>query len=118
MAADGATPCTSCGACCAGLRVSFYWGEADDAPAGWVPVALTTQVTPQRRAMAGTDRVPPRCVALAGEIGVQVSCRIYAQRPSPCREFNWHGEGGAANARCNQQRARHGLPALPDVVAA
>ena len=33
--------CQPCGACCAHFRVSFYWAEADDAPGGFVPAALT-----------------------------------------------------------------------------
>ena len=110
------SPCLDCGACCASFRVSFYWGEADDHPGGTVPSALTTAVTPMRVAMRGTDRTAPRCIALDGEIGRAVSCRIYALRPSPCREFNWHGEQGEPNERCNRARRQHGLPPLPDPV--
>lgn len=108
------TPCTTCGACCVGLRVSFYWGEGEDADGGWVPVAFTQPLAPHRRMMRGTDAAQPRCIALVGTPGRQVSCAIYAQRPSPCREFNWHGEEGAPNARCNERRRAVGLPPLPD----
>lgn len=112
-AADRPSPCLECGACCASFRVSFYWGEADDHPDGTVPAALTTPVAPMRLAMRGTDRAVPRCTALDGTIGRAVSCRIYALRPSPCRDFNWHGEQGEPNERCNRARQRHGLPPLP-----
>jgi Fe-S-cluster containining protein len=108
------SPCTACGACCASLRVSFYWAEGDDAPGGWVPVAFTRQLTPHLRVMRGTESQPPRCEALAGEPGTGVRCTIYAQRPTPCREFNWHGEDGQPNPRCNARRVALGLAALPD----
>ncbi|UXH76576.1 YkgJ family cysteine cluster protein [Roseateles amylovorans] len=78
--------CQSCGACCASFRVSFYWGEADDAPMGTVPVTLTQPVSPHLRCMSGTQTQPVRCVALQGVVGQQVGCGIYAQRSTTCRE--------------------------------
>lgn len=108
------SPCTTCGACCASFRVSFYWGEGEDAPGGWVPLAFTRQLTLHLRVMRGTDQRQPRCEALAGDVGRAVRCTIYTGRPTPCREFNWHGEDGQPNPRCNDRRAAIGLPALPD----
>lgn len=99
--------CQRCGACCAHFRVSFYWAEADDAPGGTVPVALTRQVTPQLRCMAGTERKPSRCVALAGEVGQQVGCAIYALRASTCREVQ------PGDAQCHRARTAHGLETPP-----
>ena len=99
-------PCTSCGACCAKFRVSFYWAESDAYPGGHVPVALTVLVTPHRLAMRGTDSGSPRCVALEGEVGRQVGCAIYGQRPTPCREFT------AGDERCNAARRVYGLTPL------
>lgn len=116
-ATTGASPCTACGACCSSFRVSFYWGEGADADGGWVPVAFTRQFTPHLRVMRGTEGRRPRCEALIGTVGQAVGCSIYAQRPSPCREFNWHGENGAPNPRCNQRRAAIGLAPLPDPAA-
>ena len=86
-------PCMSCGACCAYFRVSFYWAEADDA-GGSVPAQLTEPVTPFLRCMRGTN------------------CRIYEQRPSPCREFMMSGENDEANEACDRARAYYGLPPL------
>jgi len=106
-----ANPCMSCGACCASFVVPFYWSEADDAGGG-VPVALTEPLPPHRLCMAGTNAKSPRCLALAGEVGVSVSCTIYADRPTPCRAFQHHGEAGADNDSCTRARARYGLPAL------
>lgn len=95
--------CQRCGACCASFRVSFYWAEGDDAPGGTVPEALTEAVSPQLRCMKGTGQKPVRCVALQGEVGVQVGCGIYALRSSTCRSVE------PGDAQCLKARAMHGL---------
>ena len=95
--------CQSCGACCAFFRVSFYWAETDAHPEGSVPQALTTAISPHHVAMQGTTRKPPRCVALDGDIGKSVGCRIYEQRSSTCREFEMGSEG------CLKARKQHQL---------
>jgi len=105
-------PCLSCGACCAYYRASFYWSEADDAPGGTVPVAMTVQVTPMQRAMRGTDSLSPRCHALQGNIGESVCCNIYTLRASPCRDFMPSWENGVHNERCDHARRHWGLPPL------
>lgn len=79
-------PCMTCGACCAYFRVSFYWAEGDDA-SGRVPASLTEPVTPFLRCMAGTNQKQPHCKALIGTPGENVSCAIYENRPSTCREL-------------------------------
>lgn len=104
-----ANPCVSCGACCASFRVDFHPAELAGGAFAWgtgVPPAMTVPVTPQLLRMGGTDASPPRCVALAGEIGVGVACLIYAGRPSPCREFD------TSHDACARARSRHGLPPL------
>ncbi len=90
-------PCVSCGACCARYRVSFYWAEACENEPERVPVALTEDVTPFLRCMAGTNCSKPRCVALLGSVENAVACSIYDQRPSPCREFGIVWENGVAH---------------------
>ncbi len=62
--------------------------------------------------MSGTERQPPRCVALHGEIGKDVRCVIHPLRPSPCREFQASWIDGVHNERCDRARAAHGLPPL------
>lgn len=104
-------PCMTCGACCAFFRVSFYWAEASDA-GGPVPVHLTEPVSPFLRCMAGTNQKQSRCGALSGSPGENVSCTIYENRPSACREFAMSGEDGEVNEACNRARARYGLPPL------
>jgi hypothetical protein len=95
--------CVDCGACCASFRVSFYWGETDAHDHGSVPVELTTPVSLHHVCMKGTEQKPVRCIALMGEVGKQVSCNIYQQRSSTCREFE------AGSEDCAKARKIHGL---------
>lgn len=108
---DTLNPCVSCGACCGTFRVSFYWSEAEDG-GGVVPVDLTEPLNLFMRNMRGTNDRAPRCVALQGEIGSCVSCGIYEQRPTPCREFDMSGENGLYNEACDRARAKYGLQPL------
>ena len=101
-----ADPCLSCGACCASFRVDFHVSDLESQPGGCVPVALTVPVTATLHRMRGTDDGRPRCIALAGEVGVAVSCTLYAERPSPCREFD------IEHPACDRARQRCGLPPL------
>ncbi|TXG79078.1 MAG: YkgJ family cysteine cluster protein [Thermomicrobiales bacterium] len=96
-------PCTSCGACCAAFRVDFDPAECDDALGGCVPHALADRLGANLCRMIGTDRLPPRCVALSGSVGSGVQCGIYEQRPSPCREFE------AGSEACLRARRLHRL---------
>jgi len=104
----GQNPCLSCGACCVGLRASFYWAEADDAVEGGVPARLTVRVDAFRRAMRQGRK--GRCLALRGTPGRRVACGIYERRPSPCRNFQPAWADGPAGARCLEARARLALP--------
>jgi Fe-S-cluster containining protein len=105
-------PCQSCGACCASYRVGFYRGEALEGEAGAVPDELVEPISAFRVAMRGTAHEPLRCVALDGVIGGACGCRIYALRPTPCREFQASWEDGVHQPRCDEARARHGLAPL------
>ena len=107
-------PCTSCGACCAHYRVSFYCGELSEGSGGLVPVELTSKVNEVIACMKGTEKGNGRCAALVGELGKSgIGCTIYANRPTPCREFaNWL-EDGTPNPECQRLRAGIGLPPLP-----
>ncbi len=96
--------CQACGACCAYFRVSFYWAEADDAPGGTVPVALTEAVSPHLRCMQGTAVRPARCVALSGRVGEWTSCQIHPLRSSTCKAVM------PGDEQCRKARAHHGLP--------
>jgi len=103
------SPCQQCGACCAAFRVDFHPAELAGGEFAWgqgVPVELTVAVTAQLVRMRGTDAASPRCAALSGTVGEQVACSIYAERPSPCREFD------TTHDACAKARRRHGLPPL------
>jgi Fe-S-cluster containining protein len=95
--------CQQCGACCASFRVSFYWAEA---PERGLPDAIVEKLNPHLACMAGTNQPAPHCRALEGAVGQNVTCSVYSQRPSPCREVE------PGDAKCNQARATHGLPPL------
>lgn len=108
--------CLSCGACCAAFRVDFHRADLASSPGGMVPDALTVPVTPTLMRMRGTDAAPPRCVALAGEIGQRVQCTIYAQRPGPCRDFAPYAPLGIGDDACDRARRRCGLAPLGEGV--
>lgn len=71
-----------------------------------MPEHYTEPVTAVYSCMAGTNQPQPRCIALQGEIGRQVSCGMYQARSASCREVQ------IADAQCNKARAAHGLIAL------
>lgn len=104
-------PCLSCGACCAHFRVSFFWGEAQSA-GGSVPDEYLTAINPTFVAMQGTECQPAHCIALEGEVGAKVSCTIYAQRSTSCRDFQASWQNGEHNPDCDAARIAHGLPPL------
>ncbi len=108
---ESINPCITCGACCAFFRASFYWGECSDGY-GHVPVELTEDLTPHRRVMRGTNSINPRCIALEGEIGNCVSCSIYEDRSTVCRDFAYSWQFGEKNERCDKARIAHGLQPL------
>jgi len=102
-------PCLSCGACCASFRVSFYWAETTLAQAEGVPVELTEPITPHYNCMKGTNHKQPHCIALQGVVGQRVSCTIYQQRSSTCREFDWLEADGQVSKDCTKARAKYHL---------
>ncbi|WP_215779964.1 YkgJ family cysteine cluster protein [Paludibacterium sp. B53371] len=112
-------PCTTCGACCAHFRVSFYCGELTGGSGGIVPAELASQLNPVMACMKGTETGNGRCIALRGTLGSpDIRCSIYPQRPSPCRAFNSWLDDGQPNPDCQRLRAGIGLPPLtPRTVA-
>jgi len=108
--------CLSCGACCAAFRVDFHCADLDSAEHPGVPVALTVLLTATLVRLRGTDAAPPRCVALEGKIGEQVSCTIYERRPGPCRDFAPYAPLGIGDDACDRARRRYGLLPLGTIV--
>ena len=104
--------CTRCGACCAAFRVDFHCADLASPEHDGVAPELTVALGGKLLRMLGTDAAPPRCVALAGEIGQAVQCTIYQQRPGPCRDFAPYAALGIGDDACDRARRRHGLPPL------
>lgn len=77
-----------------------------------MPASLTEQVNSYMRCMQGTNTKKPRCINLRGEIGQNVMCSMYENRPSPCREFSQSWEFGEPNEACDRARAAYGLAPL------
>lgn len=104
-------PCLRCGACCAGFRVDFD-GRELQSQGGCVPDGLALPLIASLYRLRGTDHARPRCAALIGQIGQQVSCGIHEWRPGPCRDFGLRAPMGIGDEACDRARARHGLPPL------
>lgn len=108
-------PCQKCGACCAYFRVTFYWreGEPSEHNKAVPPDLWIDNGNSLFRTLKGTEiNHNPKCHALNGTIGVSAKCRVYENRPSPCRNFEASYENGQKNPRCDEARKAHGLPHL------
>ncbi len=78
--------CLRCGACCAPAEDWPAYVEVTRIDAMRLPAEMQGQV---QDGELMTVRRPGgiRCVALEGELGVCVSCRIHPLRPDACRRF-------------------------------
>ncbi len=103
------SPCETCGACCAFFRVSFPDNAANGINGFGVPEDYSVVLNCLQRSMKGTQAMNPRCIALEGQVGVRVSCRIYAHRPSTCRDFKLSWENNIGNLLCDRARGFFGL---------
>lgn len=114
MPSDDNNPCLNCGACCSHYRISFFSGEIDTQPMGFVPEALVSdyEVKPLVACMKGTETGNGRCIALTGTIGKSIGCSIYENRPTPCREFPVWMEDGSPNPKCQTLRTKIGIAPL------
>lgn len=106
--------CTKCGACCAYFRILL-------SPADLLlmenhlldrHISMVEQIGDYLYIMKGTSSPNSRCVALEGEIGKLVKCKIYEIRPQICKDFNPLTEDGNINAYCNKARQKYNLPLL------
>jgi len=88
--------CQSCGACCS-HRWSWPLLKKDRSDAKNIPKELVREDYPLMKTINN------RCVALSGEIGCNVSCNIYNDRPSACQKFE------SGSDLCKEARANAGL---------
>lgn len=114
-ALDDTNPCTDCGACCQHFRISFYFGELDSMPQGFVPTDLTSKLNDHYACMKNTESGGKPCIALQPGFGPgkqSLGCSIYENRPSVCREYQVWMDDGTPNPHCQTLRAQIGLPLL------
>lgn len=104
--------CCNCGACCVTYRITLPRIELDSAPGGWVPTDLTTPYTATTACMREHPDHPGRCIALAGQVGHEVSCTIYERRPGACRDFAPLSAIAIGDDACDEARRRCGLTPL------
>jgi Fe-S-cluster containining protein len=98
-----APDCIPCGACCFyGLVIPINRREPE-------PLERYIEVTLDDAPKVVVDRVferteaDGRCVNLAGEVGVDISCNVYPDRPQVCRDFD------AGSDRCFGYRRMFGI---------
>lgn len=108
--------CQSCGACCCNTARNRADGTAD-----YVEITREDRLLREDRArlkalaVKNADGVwhmrlvgeEQRCVALQGELGVDVACGIYGLRPRGCRVVT------AGDDECLRARRHMGLPRVP-----
>ena len=68
-----------------------------------MPEEAVEAITPVYSCMKGTNQKNPRCIALEGSIGEQVSCGMYQLRSSSCKEVQ------IADEQCNKARMAHNM---------
>lgn len=104
-------PCQKCGACCTAYCVAFDKRELSKDHFG-VPIGLTYKLSSDTLAMKNKTPNSERCIALDGHVGKFVGCKIYSNRPSPCRNFKASYEDGTVNPRCDECRIVRGMRPL------
>jgi hypothetical protein len=96
--------CLTCGICCVALHYAsvsservpsaeHYWEVTEETSHGEVTVDRVLRRDPDTGA----------CLSLAGEIGKNISCNIYEERPQTCRDFE------AGSDKCHALRRAYGL---------
>lgn len=74
--------CRRCGACCSGNRKDWV-GCTESAARRLTGLVVHTPMS--RHMKTVPERGAYRCAALAGKIGLRVTCMVYDSRPDVCR---------------------------------
>ena len=103
---DPAAPipdCTTCGACCTAFVVVD--AERASIPNSKLWTVTSVNENGEESAKRFLRRREPdfACAALEGEVGDEVSCSVYENRPSMCRKFE------AGSDRCHAVRRAFGI---------
>jgi Fe-S-cluster containining protein len=98
-----ASPCQSCGACCAYSRDWPRFTTEDDAALDRIPARFVNT------AQSGMRCEGERCAALSGRIGERTACTVYALRPEVCRACQ------PGDPECAIARRSFGLPELASI---
>lgn len=99
--------CMSCGACCSFFTVQCTKKDLEKLTEAQVVRKII--FFEKKVFMLGTERFKQRCQFLDGNVGEQVKCTIYEQRPQACRDFHIQLANDKINQRCNKARAHHNL---------
>lgn len=102
--------CLDCGACCMYFKVWFPKEESSEF-GGQVPQEYVEKYDKNNMNMIGRGKFKDKvfCKSLTGEIGKEVFCTIYENRPSVCRAFEVISQDGVQNSRCAKARKEAGL---------
>lgn len=112
VVADASVPipdCVTCGACCVyGLVIPI--NRRDPEPLErYIEVTLDDAPEVVIERVFERDERDGRCVNMAGEVGVEIGCTVYPDRPQICRDFD------AGSDRCFGYRRMYGIdPPLTD----
>ncbi len=103
---DAAVPvpdCVTCGACCVyGLVIPINRREPEPLTR-YIEVTLDHAPDVVIERVFERDEADGRCVNMAGEVGVEIGCTVYPDRPQICRDFD------AGSDRCFGYRRMYGI---------
>ena len=101
--------CIPCGACCVyGLVIPINRREPEPLRR-YIEVTLDEAPDVVIERAFERDEADGRCVNMAGEVGVEIGCTVYPDRPQICRDFD------AGSDRCFGYRRMYGIdPPLGD----
>ena len=90
--------CLTCGACCAPRERLPEYVEVSESDIARLPERYRLRVVDGALATV-RRRGGVRCVALEGDLGLAVRCRIHPERPDACRRFE------RGSAECHSARS-------------
>ena len=101
--------CIPCGACCVyGLVIPINRREPEPLKR-YMEITLDEAPDIVIERAFERDETDGRCVNMAGEVGVEIGCTVYPDRPQICRDFD------AGSDRCFGYRRMYGIdPPLSD----